>query len=234
MTTEKMIEHVAAMLEQYDISTGSRGAASVIADPAKWLQDPAARNYLPQYVAAAELLLALREKLASRATPATVLAACKRMIKNAPSSRPELKGIFPHSGRWCICDGYRLIRLNADLPSLPHTESALDTTQIIPQESICGKPLPLPSVAQVRSWLAEEKGRTGHSWKPGDLPYLLTSNGLQIGVNPCYLLDMLQALPDCDARYSNPISPIYFAAENGDGILLPVRLNKDAAKAKAA
>jgi hypothetical protein len=41
---------------------------------------------------------------------------------------------------------------------------------------------------------------------------------------------MLQILPGAHVFVSSPISPAYFTAENGDGILLPVRLKSDAEK----
>ena len=44
-----------------------------------------------------------------------------------------------------------------------------------------------------------------------------------IWVSPQYLIDMIQALPGCTAiRPARNIDPIYFGAETGEGLLLPV------------
>ena len=46
---------------------------------------------------------------------------------------------------------------------------------------------------------------------------------LNIWVNSNYLIDMLKCLPNAKVYVVGQLSPIYFEADNGDGILLPVR-----------
>ena len=51
--------------------------------------------------------------------------------------------------------------------------------------------------------------------------YLLNEE-LNLWVNPQYLLNAMECLPDCKAYAANRISPIYFKSENGDGVVMPV------------
>ena len=51
--------------------------------------------------------------------------------------------------------------------------------------------------------------------------YLLDEE-LNLWVNPQYLLNVMECLPDCKAYAANKISPIYFKSENGDGVVMPV------------
>jgi hypothetical protein len=55
-------------------------------------------------------------------------------------------------------------------------------------------------------------------------------SGREFHVDAEYLLDMLDALPGAvimGNRFKPAISALYFKAENGDGILLPLRRPKE-------
>ena len=79
--------------------------------------------------------------------------------------------------------------------------------------------LDLPEEGEVKAYIARCKAAAGnkHTYS-----YQLAEN---VYVNPQYLLDMLQALPGCtcytDADKVGK-AMIYFVADNGDGVLLPV------------
>jgi hypothetical protein len=83
------------------------------------------------------------------------------------------------------------------------------------------RPLELPTVTAVKKSAAQQKAAEGRNCRPvWDF-----GEGLPL-VSADYLLDMLALMPGCTAYIADSkvdISPIYFKAENGDGVLLPVR-----------
>ena len=219
MTTENMISHICRMLQDYDLHTGSRAADLVISDPARWLRE-CPDGAFPFYDSAAEMLLSCREKLSAKTTPTSALNACKRIIRS--SNRKDMQGVFSEDGFSCVCDGYRLVRLKADLPSLPHVKTDFKASKALPKEA--GREIKLPTIPELKSWIAERKAKIPGPWKPRENAYILTDGDFRMGVNPQYLLDMLQIFPVSTARYTTAVSPLYFSSENGDGVLLPVRL----------
>lgn len=220
------------MLHEYDLHTGSNAADGVISNPEKWLDS----LHFPFYAAAAEMLIEARARMDSCNGSAGTLAAFKRIIKNCQNA--PMKGIFERGGRFCVCDGYRLVRSNADFSSLAHIETTLDAEKLLNESAGNRHPVQLPTVAELKTWLANFKAKEGYSYgakKAPRTPYILTyGNGEKIGVNPVYLLDMLQALPGCTATAKGPVSPLYFTASNGDGLLLPVHLRAESESKKAA
>ena len=225
MTNEKFYQSICEMLQEYDLHTGSRGADGVISAPEKWIGSP-----FTFYANAAALLIEARARMDTKTTPRTTSAAVGRVLKNAP--RDDIRGIFQQSGRFCVCDGFRLLRLQSDITSLPHLDhNAIDSDSVMRNCCPTADVLQLPTVAELRAFISAEKAKAGKKSRPS--PYCL---GGFIWVNPSYLIDMIQALPGCTAsKPDRPISPIYFRAENGDdGILLPCRPPEDKASAKKA
>lgn len=226
MTNQQKMESICTMLHEYDLHTGNRAAEGVIANPEKWLDSA----YFPFYAAAAEMLIEVRASMDKTISKSGTLAAIRRIAKNC--NREDMRGIFQQGGRFCICDGYRLLRLNTDISSIPHVETNFDAERAMGDSSENPHPLQLPSIADLKAWISDHKTRFGKSWKPWKDPYILTyGDGEKICVNAQYLIDMLQALPGCTAAVKSPVSPIYFSAENGDGVLLPVRLESKQARA---
>lgn len=83
--------------------------------------------------------------------------------------------------------------------------------------------LNLPRIPDLKAFLAEEKARKK---REGAKNFKLRTYCLDgfAHVDPQYLFDMLEALPNAVAyRPGKPVNPIYFQAYNGDGILCPVR-----------
>ena len=208
------------MLEEYDLHTGNRGADGVIARPNEWVDSA----YFPFYASAAALLIEARAQMDAATTPRTVTAAVSRILKNADSSRPDFQGIFKNGDRFIACDGYRLVRLVDDITSLPHKENAFDVACVMKGPMQNRDALELPSVADLRAFIAAAKAKkSGKNRKYAciNTPYCL---GGFWYCNAEYLLDVLQALPGCKAYMPDRASsPVYFTAENGDGVLLPVR-----------
>ena len=166
----------------------------------------------------------IRMETARQTGTASIVRAANRIIKSC--TRDSLRGAAMQSGRQCVCDGYRAIRFNSPLPLAPveNESDFLDLDNVI-QPDRHTVPVELPTAAELKaalkisraSWTGKKSAYVPLPWSLGqDLPY----------VNPQYLLDMLEALPGCRCFLQpgpkSAISPLYFTAENGDGILLPV------------
>ncbi len=216
MTNEMFYKHICVMLQEYDLHTGNRGATNVISNPEKWTSS----DYFPFYASAAELLIEIRARLDTQITPRATLAAITRIYKNCSNSRPEMQGIFAYENRFVICDGYRLLRLNSDISSLPHVTNDFDVGSAMKGVGPTEEILKLPTVGELRAFIAASKSK--HGRKSLLDPYCI--DGF-VWCNPQYLIDMIQALPKCTAyKPKKTVSPIYFQAANGDdGMLLPVR-----------
>lgn len=218
MTPEKTYQHVCEMVHSYDSATGNDAASKVISDPSDFL-----RCFNPFYESAAALLLDARERMDKKSTPASVVSAVKRMVKSAVAGRNKyLQGMVCQKGLYCVCDSHRILRLKDDVTSVTHIDNTPATPDLADLmksaiDNKCEK-LDLPSEADVKVYIARCKAAAGnkHTYS-----YQLAEN---VYVNPQYLLDMLQALPDCECWIDSEKAgkaPIYFVAENGDGVLLP-------------
>lgn len=151
-----------------------------------------------------------------------ITAAVKRIIRSAPGT---LKGLYELNKRYVVCDGARAIRFYDDIPELTRAESGPNVDNIIDGDRYTSgvaksEPLMLPTVKDLKEHIAKSKAKKRFTV---NIPYEL--DGGEICVNAQYLSDMLQALPKCKAyKPMTRYSPIYFKAENGDGILMPMKV----------
>ena len=219
MTNEKLYFEICEMLKCYDRETGRDYGGTD-----EWLQDVAAMRETAKYdgsniyASAARVLLDLREKMDKKATGAGRLNVCKRMDKR--SLRAELAGIHEQGGRYCITDGYIAFRFSADLPSIRRAQVPFDFEKAIPESGFHGETLPPVSRSEIKEFIAvtgQTRSKPKGAFSPAKWPQWYA-------VNPFYLLDVLDAIPDAvfylPAKYN---APLYFADDSGnDGILCPV------------
>lgn len=170
----------------------------------------------------------IRMETAKRGGTAAIVRVANKIIHAAPVDKAF--GAAMQHGRQCVCDGHRAIRFNTPLPLPPVASEAdfinLDNVFSPDRHTV---PVELPSVSDLTATIKIAKAAwTGKKSEYSPLPWSF-GEGLP-AVNPEYLLDMLVALPDCKAfavpGRSAYKSPLYFIADNGDGLLLPV-LRKD-------
>lgn len=219
MTPEKTYQYVCEMLHSYDSATGNDAAAKVISDPSDFL-----RCFNPFYESAAALLLDAKERMDKKSSPASVVSAVKRMTKAAIAGRNKyLQGMVFQNDMYCVYDECRILRLHEDVTSVPHIDNTTSTPDLanLMHQSIdnMNVKLDLPEESDVKAYIARCKAAAGNNHT---YSYQLAEN---VYVNPQYLLDMLQALPGCECWIDSEKAgkaPIYFVAENGDGVLLPV------------
>lgn len=159
----------------------------------------------------------------------SIVTAANRIIKNAESlKKPLLAGMFTNQTRdgstlYCVCDSFVAIRFN-EKPLLPEIDSKyhgqeMQLEQIVnPTDD--SKEIALPDISELKVYIKTHKIKEKNNPKTVD-DYLLNEE-LNLWVNPQYLLNAMECLPDCKAYAANRISPIYFKAENGDGVVMPV------------
>lgn len=227
MTTEKRIELITKMLFDYDIKTGSNAAKSVLENPHRWVDN----HLFETYAAAAEMLIDARADLDKRTSKAGTLAALKRIA--ASKNHPSMAGIYERQDEagnniFILCDGHRLIRLQKDVESIGrNTDSRITSESFnrMMQGTDSGEELDLPTVAELKAFLSQERARLGKEYKNSNHAYRIE---LGLWVNAQYLIDMIEALPGCKAyRPTRKYAPIYFKAESGDGVLLPINIKEE-------
>jgi len=155
-----------------------------------------------------------------------------RMINAMIATVNDGRGALRHAwidnaGRMCACDGFRAYRLNVPVAGVPdiEAEKAIDLENIFPKTIDENKALDLPTLADVRAMIDDDKRREKRGEEASYIFSFGTSddgNALP-AVNLKYLAEMLQIFPNARAYYSTPVNPIVFKDENGDALLLPVR-----------
>ena len=159
----------------------------------------------------------------------SIVTAANRIIKNAESlKKPLLAGMFTNQTRdgstlYCVCDSYVAIRFN-EKPLLPEIDEKyhgqeMQLEQIVkPMDG--SKEITLPDIGELKVYIKTHKIKEKNN--PKKVADYLLDEELNLWVNPQYLLNAMECLPDCKAYAANRISPIYFKAENGDGCVCPV------------
>ena len=159
----------------------------------------------------------------------SIVTAANRIIKNAElRNKPMLAGMFTNQTRdgstmYCVCDSYVAIRFN-EKPLLPEIDSKyhgqeMQLEQIVkPMDG--SKEIVLPDIGELKVYIKTHKIKEKNN--PKKVADYLLDEELNLWVDPQYLLNAMECLPDCKAYAANRISPIYVKAENGDGVVMPV------------
>ena len=159
----------------------------------------------------------------------SIVIAANKIIKNAElHNKPMIEGMFTNQTRdgstlYCVCDGYVAIRFN-EKPLLPEIDEKyhgqeMHLEQIVkPMDG--SKEIKLPDIGELKVYIKTHKIKEKNN--PKKVADYLLDEELNLWVNPQYLLNAMECLPDCKAYAANRISPIYLKAENGDGVVMPV------------
>lgn len=159
----------------------------------------------------------------------SIVNAANRIIKNAEfRNHPMLEGMFTNQTKdgstlYCVCDSYVAIRFNEKqlLPEIDekYHGQEMQLEQIV-RPIYDSEEITLPDIGELKVYIKTHKIKEKNNDKKV-ADYLLGEE-LNLWVNPQYLLNAMECLPDCKAYAANRISPIYFKAENGDGVVMPV------------
>ena len=159
----------------------------------------------------------------------SIVTAANRIIKNAElRNKPMLEGMFTNQTKdgstlYCVCDSYVAIRFN-DKPLLPEIDSKYHGQEMQLEQIV--KPMDgsneitLPDLSELKVYIKTHKIKEKNN--PKKVADYLLNEELNLWVDPQYLLNAMECLPDCKAYAANRISQIYFKAENGDGVVMPV------------
>ena len=160
----------------------------------------------------------------------SIVTAANRIIKNAESLKRSsvLEGMFTNQTRdgstlYCVCDGFVAIRFN-EKPFLPEIDEKYHGQEIQLEQIVKpinnSKEIDLPDISELKVFIKTHKIKEKNN--PKKVADYLLDEELNLWANPQYLLNAMECLPDCKAYAANRISPIYFKAENGDGVVMPV------------
>lgn len=160
----------------------------------------------------------------------SIVTATNRIIKNAESLKRSsmLEGMFINQTRdgstlYCVCDGFVAIRFN-EKPLLPEIDKKYHGQEMQLEQIVRpiydSKEIALPDIGELKVYIKTHKIKEKNN--PKKVADYLLDEELNLWVNPQYLLNAMECLPDCKAYAANRISPIYFKAENGDGVIMPV------------
>lgn len=159
----------------------------------------------------------------------SIVTAANRIIKNAESTgRDMLMGMFTNQTKdgstlYCVCDSFVAIRFN-EKPLLPEIDEKWHGQEMRLEQIVRpiydSKEIALPDIGELNVYIKTHKIKEKNN--PKKVADYLLNEELNLWVNPQYLLNAMECLPDCKAYAANRISPIYFKAENGDGCVCPV------------
>ena len=174
--------------------------------------------WLPVLTELSKVMSKAMEEMETKITPKKSIAALRHIIEAVPEHRKNLRGIFKDAdGMYCACDGYRLVRLKQDVSCLPHIENDMDTRRAMRNLGKDRIEMKLPTIAELKAHIKIHPGTK----KEPAVPFFIDDC---VPISAHYLLDMMAALPDCKAYLPSHITePILFEAENGDGLICPVR-----------
>lgn len=210
MTNEKRYEYLLTVAQALDNALDMQVLTTLKADP----QGVAENRYLPAgYAELGRMMLECREGM--QKTKGGALSALKRVLKGG--SHPDMNKLLPYGDKFIAIDGYRLFRLNEDVPSLPHGDKCpFDIDKLMPD--VYGMhEAPLPDVADLKAKVAERKAAKAK------IPFIYLD---YIGFDPQYVLDTIAILDDPVMFLpEKPNMPIYFKGSNGDAIVLPVNVS---------
>ena len=171
------------------------------------------------------------DNVAKKSGDKYIVSAAKRIIQNAErvvSNKPGFHGMFINQSKdgsslYCVCDTYRAVRFNKMMPL-----QEIDTNNCTPIElsNICLKvdnavEIKLPNIVDVK---LASKDVVINDKKKVPKPYCIDKE-IGLWVNPQYLLDMMECLPNAKVYAGNSKQLIYFRADNGDGVLCPINHN---------
>lgn len=159
----------------------------------------------------------------------SIVTAANRIIKNAESfGRDVLMGMFTNQTRdgstlYCVCDGFVAVRFN-EKPLLSEIDEKYHGQEMQLEQIVRpiydSKEIALPDIDKLKVYIKTHKIKEKNN--PKKVADYLLDDELDLWVNPQYLLNAMECLPDCKAYAANRIRPIYFKAENGDGVVMPV------------
>lgn len=172
----------------------------------------------------------MAEKSAKESGIYKIVKAAKNILKNVHEyKRDVLGGTFKMGEKWAVCDGYRVVRFNEKLP-VEEVSYSGDLYGVFDKDFT--HEIQVPEVSAVKEFVLNvkatlPKGVKKNSVPPSTFAYKV-SDIPRVFVDARLLIDVLECLPNCKAYVTDNFAyGVYFVADNGDGVLLPVRVPKE-------
>lgn len=177
----------------------------------------------------------IRSETAKASGKGTIAKAAERIIKSIPDTRPQYCGAWMRNGRQIIVDGYRLVAFNEPLPLTEAPEDKpgcerLDPFKLLDQARTapnCYSEFPSLDELKAEKKIRRAKVKTGALDKNTAGVWYPLENTDAPALDIDFMIDMLECLPGAEIFWTNWQSPVYFRAENGEGIVLPIRLRPE-------
>lgn len=223
MTTQEILTRVNDAIRIYDPVLNAENSSSCNVGTVAYEMHYA----LESLAADLEAQLRLETAAQNGTTSATkVLTKLLNALKKHDTRESLHYAWIDANGRQCICDGFQAYRLNDPLPLEPRPDDAgkpIDLDRVIPPNVEGWKRLPLPSVKELRSFIAVERAKNGGKrganavWSFGDHAP---------SVNADYLLNAVQVFPNAATIFWDTlVTPLVIRDESGDAVILPIRVS---------
>lgn len=143
-------------------------------------------------------------------------AALKRIAKQGMDNtlHPEIHGWFKENDKWCLCDGFRFVRLKDKVDIDIEDATGMDLQEYVGQLK---EEVVLPDMDTLKAWIKNKTTK--------NKPFRLEYGDRQMLVNASYLKDMLDIFgqPFCNICQTKSFETLYFTGDDGDGLLFPIR-----------
>lgn len=172
----------------------------------------------------------MAEKSAKESGISKIVKAAKNIVKNVHEyKRDVLGGTFKMGEKWTVCDGYRVVRFNEKLP-IEEVSYSGDLYGVFDKDFT--HEIQVPKVSAVNTFVLNAKATLPKGVKKNSVPPLTfaykVSDSPRVFVDARLLIDVLECLPNCKAYVTDNFAyGVYFVADNGDGVLMPVRVPKE-------
>ena len=164
----------------------------------------------------------VRAETAKAAGKAKPYQAALQIIKSA--QRDALKGATIYDGVQYVCDGRRALKFNdpMDIPAIPDSVRPIDCRPVFAAAAAASNPLSMPDAAELKAHIKIKRAELAAAGNKKSAVMWDFGEGAPLVDAGC-LLSIIEAFPDCTARYSNLLSPLYFEAGAGAALLCPIR-----------
>lgn len=205
-------------------------ASGIEKDVENWVDSCLTR--CPDIAACYVIAAQLRDELTKKSGRGSALSAAKRVLKSAKkaTANTAMHGTWTTEEGQNFCDGYRGFILKTPIPGLPESipgdhgyfdlQRVVDSAEKTGTQDITAL---IPDVPGIKALIAQLKAEHPDAFKQGRPGVPVEIKGTSVYVNPQYLIDVLEILPDSRIYAGHKYEPVYFVSDSGRGVLLPVR-----------
>ena len=151
---------------------------------------------------------------------------CVRMMEYRESLAGAFKRTLEGVERWCLCDGFTAVVFNNvdGIPVAKVDGDTFDMDKIILPAKYDGKHFNLPYYSEIKATF--DLAKAAYCGKPGTFTHVTDlPNGAMVDTKKLLLFMEMLGIDGGEARQDGICAPIYAAANDVEGIVLPIRKN---------